>query len=127
MDNCTECYIVCDPIPDCLTSLAIMTDQVSQSITVRLTDKFNQIYYKSLTTEPSGLFILDLADDIIFPLGLINEAAGQFKLSVIKDGQNVPFTVDSKEYGCLMFEAKRTTPRRTYYTIDVYGYETGGY
>lgn len=127
MDNCTECYRICDPIPDCLTSLSVVTDQTDTEITVRIVDKFNQVYYKTLTTESSGSFTLDLADETIFPKGLINSYAGQFKLMVINTGEPVPFTVLGKNYECLIFEAKPTSPQETTYRIDVYGNTTGGY
>jgi len=127
MNNCNECYIVCDPIPDCLTSLSVVTDQTDTEITVRIVDKFNQVYYKTLTTESSGSFTLDLADETIFPRGLINSYAGKFKLMVIKAGEIVPFTVLGKDYECLMFEAMPTSPQENTYRIDVYGNTTGVY
>lgn len=127
MEDCRSCFRVCDPIPDCLTSLSIVTDQIDSDLVVQIIDKFNNIYLAEVTTTSSGLFVLDLADDNIYPLGLINPYAGQFKLIVTKDGEIAPFTVNTVEHDCLMFECKVFNPKETTYTIDVYGNTTGGY
>lgn len=127
MENCKSCFRVCDPIPDCLTSLSVITSVLSGEILVQITDKFDNVYVSQITTEPNGLAILDLQDTNIFPIGLINQWSGQFKLIIWKDGVLVPFTVENKSYDCLIFEAKTTFPRETTYTIDVYGNESRGY
>lgn len=127
MENCKSCFRVCDPIPDCLTSLSVITSVLSDEILVQIIDKFDNIYISEITTEVNGLAILDLQNIEIFPVGLINQWSGEFKLVINKDDEIVPFTVGNKSYDCLIFEAKTTFPKETTYTIDVYGNESGGY
>lgn len=127
MGNCKSCYRVCDPIPDCLTSLAIMTDQVDSDLIIQIIDKFDNIYLAEITSESSGIVILDLSNENIYPVGLINPYAGQFKLIVTKDGEIVLFTINTIDYDCLIFECTVYNPKETTYTIDVYGNTTGGY
>lgn len=127
MENCKSCFRVCDPIPDCLTSLSVITSVLGGEILAQITDKFDNVYVSQITTEANGLAVLDLEDVDIFPVGLINQWSGQFKLTIWKDGVLVPFIVENKSYDCLVFEAKTTFPKETTYTIDVYGNESGGY
>ncbi len=127
MEDCKTCFRICDPVPDCLSTLAILTSQVDSELIVKLIDKFNNFYQSNVLSESSGLIVLDLENEEIFPKALINPYAGQFKLIVEKDGVIAPFIIDTVTYDCLIFECAVYNPKLTYYTIDVYGNETGGY
>lgn len=127
MDNCKGCFRFCHKIPDCLTSLSIMTSVLSDVVQIKITDKFNNYYYREVATESNGLAVLDLSDTDIYPIGLINPYSGGFILTIFKSGAIVPFIVENVSYDCLYFEATTTFPKETTYTIDVYGNESGGY
>lgn len=127
MGNCKGCFRFLNKIPDCLTSLSIMTSILNDVVQIKITDKFNNYYYREVTTEPNGLAVLDISDASIYPSGLINAYSGEFVLTIFKGGVIVPFIVENIGYDCLFFEATTTFPKETTYTIDVYGNESGGY
>ncbi len=125
--DCKNCFRIWEPVADCINTLLVATNEPDADLIITITDKFDNIYINEITSESSGIVVLDLADEDIYPEQLINPYAGQFKLTISKDGEILPFVVNNINYDCLIFECKTTFPKETTYTIDVYGNETGGY
>lgn len=117
MENCTTCFRICDPIPDCLEEITISTDEISEDLVISIQDKFDNLFIADITTNGAGLVTIDLTDTLIFPEQLINPYAGQFKLTITKDGEIVPFVVNTVSYDCITFESATIMPKVLTYEI----------
>jgi hypothetical protein len=111
-----------------LKQLVIKTPIVSASLTLRITDKFNKVYYVSKTADDQGKITVQLQDDNSDPLnpltadlptGLLNEYAGQFKLTLLDNNNSEKkWTISSIDYDALGFEVMNITPVMDTFTLD---------
>lgn len=117
-DNCCEnVYRMCHKIPSCTGFIDIKTSLLDSEVTIRLRDKFNHVYYQGALTDSKGYVLLDLSK---LPLGLINQYAGQFSVSIIYKGAISMFK--SKEgdlYDAIEFECSKATPLQDKSYIDI--------
>lgn len=125
-NTCKTCYKVCDPIPDCLDTLSIMTTEPDAELTVIIKDKFGKLYKFTGDSTSTGMIVIDLETDGL-PKGLLNPYAGEFDISVEKNGEIVPFTIDGVDYDCLRIHVADMFPKVDSFLLDVYNTEEGGY
>lgn len=128
MSCCKTIYILCDPIPACLKQLVVKTPVISASVTVRVIDKFNKVYYVTKTSDSLGKVTIQLQNDSSdplniltadLPMALLNEYAGGFKLMLLdSSNQEIKWTISSKTYDALGFLVRNITPALNTYTID---------
>lgn len=108
MSNCPKCASV--HIPQCL-------DEVKFSLGLEpnkeyywfITDKFGNRYYKVITTDLEGSFIINKTD---VPDGLFTAYSGVFEL-VIKEnysGDEVVLSLNDQEFKCLQMTFINETP-----------------
>ena len=111
------CFRICDPIPDCLEEITISTDEISEDLVISIQDKFDNLFLSDFTSDVAGLVTIDLTDTLIFPEQLINPYAGQFKLTITKANEIVPFIVNTASYDCIIFESATIIPKVVTYEI----------
>lgn len=120
MSCCNTCYLLCNKIPDCLTSLKIVNDNltIGNSVAVKIKDKFGNIYSQNLTVSAAKDVTLDLMNSQ-WRSQLLNPYAGDFDISIEKDGVIIPFTKSGTDYDCIRTSVESVTPKLTTYTIDI--------
>lgn len=105
--QCNCCFT--DYIAKCETVLKVNTilDPVSDYRWV-ITDKFDNKYEGSVTTDSAGAFEIPVED---LPAGLLTQYSGEFQLQIFPDGEAcgpVRFRI-AGEYECISFEVKGGT------------------
>lgn len=117
---CNDTYPIPFEIPQCIQSLGIVTGSTDESVTVRIVDKFNHVYYFDLESDSSGLVTIPLTEGSI-PVAWLNEYAGEFTLS-IKEGINIiPFSIGGKDYDYIKIKPVLSIPSQETFIIDIYG------
>lgn len=106
--TCRKYKIICDPIPDCLSTLNVQTSFIGTNVILYLKDKFGNIFELPKTTSNAGIAIIDLAIDL--PLRLLNSYAGQFKIWV---------DVNNETFDGAIFEVSKIFGSGTSYTVDI--------
>lgn len=128
MSCCKTIYILCDPIPACLKQLVVKTPIISASVTVRIIDKFNKVYYVTKTSDSQGKATIQLQNDSSDPLnplasdlwmGLLNEYAGMFKVTLLdSNNSEVKWTISGKDYDAIGFNVQILLPIPNSFTLD---------
>lgn len=120
MSCCKTCFVLCDPIPSCLDTLSIVTPSISASITLRIIDRFNKIYYITKNSDITGKVDINLTgDNADLPIGFFNEFAGYFKVLAYNSSAVLKkWTIDGSKYDAIAFKFTDSTYPQTTYTID---------
>lgn len=121
MTCCKTAFLLCDPVPACLSSLKIVTPVISGSVTLRIVDRFNKVYYIAKTTDSSGIAELFLVDDYPvagdtadLPKAFFNEFAGIFTIYLTDD----KWEASGVEYDAIQIQFADTNFTGDTYTID---------
>jgi hypothetical protein len=120
MSCCNSCYTLCSPIPDCLITLDLVNSNltISQQVTVKIKDKFGKIWKQDIIVSPDKSVTLDLMIST-WREQLLNQYAGEFDISIEKDGVIIPFTKSGVDYDCIRTSVESITPKLSSYKIDI--------
>lgn len=103
--SCSACFndylINCQ---DAITINAPLAPSTEYKWNIR--DKFNNVYEGDFTTDVAGAWSINVAD---LPAGLINQHAGDYKLTVLDSSCSPVRLKLAQEYDCINFHVKGGT------------------
>lgn len=120
MSCCESCYLLCTKIPDCLINLTVINANltIGQQVTVKIKDKFGNIWKQDLIVSADKSIEIDLMNSR-WREQILNQYAGEFDISIEKDGVIIPFTVSGTDYNCIRTSVESVTPKLSSYTIEL--------
>lgn len=128
MTCCKTAYSICTPIPACLKQLIIKTPVISDTVTLRILDKFSRVYYVTKTSDVQGKITVQLQDDTSnplipltadIPIALLNEYAGDFHFMLYDStASEVKWIISAVQYDALVVRVKNVLPVVDNFTLD---------
>jgi hypothetical protein len=114
---CPSVYRMCNKVATCASFIHIKTSSIDSDVTIRFVDKHNRIYYFDAETDSLGYAVIDTDN---MPKALLNEYAGTFRVSVIKNGTMIQFAdSNGTKYDAIDFECSYFTPKQDNTYIDI--------
>ncbi len=113
MSCCRTLFQICNGIPNCLTSLVLITPIISASATIRIVDRFNKVFYVTKTTGSDGAFTINLLTDL--PVGLFSPFSTYFRVCFTND---IQWTIGGDKYDDIVFNVSDTIGASPTYTLN---------
>lgn len=114
---CSVVYTMCNKIAACADFIQLKTPLPDTSITVYIRDKFFNVFTVDGETDSQGYAVINKDK---YPLLLLNEYAGTFRIWAVYNGVYVLFAdKKGKKYDAIDFSCQSISPKQSSAYIDI--------